>query len=105
MGAYGVSQLIDDNGKGTMAYTPSTNSLRLTGIESTTVRSGTTISSLVRIVATGAVNYTVRAVTTDAVTTSMAYLPANTIEYVKVVKGKEEVSFLGSAIIYVTSLR
>lgn len=104
MGSYGVGQLVDDNGRGTLAYSPSTG-VRITGVESTTVNSGTTVSSLVRIVATAAVNFNVTTETTSAVTTSMAYLPANTVELVKVVKGKESVSFLGSAVIYVTSLR
>jgi hypothetical protein len=103
-GIRGVGQLVDDNGKGTLAYSPLSGQ-RLTGVETTTQVAATTASSLLRIVGTAAINYNISTSTTDAVTTSMAYLPANTIEYVKVVKGIERFAFLGSSVVYITALR
>lgn len=100
----GFSLIRDDNNKCAEVFTPKTGQ-RLTGIETTTVSSGTFDSGLVRVVATVAINFAVSTSSTDAVTTSAAYLPANTIEYVKVNRELDRIRFLGSSVVYMTSMK
>jgi len=94
----------DDNKCPAEVFTPKTGQ-RITGVESTTVSSGTFDSGLIRMVAAAAVNYAVSTSSTDAVTTSDAYLPANTIEYVKLNRELDRVRCLGSTVIYLNSLK
>ena len=103
--ANGFSKAVDDNHKDAEAYKPKTG-YRLTGTETTTQRMTTTVNTgLVRIVSVGAINYSVTTSTTDAVTTSDTYLPANTIEHVKATNGSDRIAFLGSTIVYIMTMQ
>ena len=99
-GFYGV---IDDNKKPHSYFTPKTGQ-RLTGTESTTIVGVTSDTALVRIVAEAAINYIVTNVTTTAATTSDAYLPANTIEFVKVTPSVDRIAFVGSTVVHIVSV-
>jgi len=95
--------VIDDNRTVHSYFTPKTGQ-RLTGIDSTTMVFSTSDTALIRIVADAAINYIVTNVTTTAVTTSDAYLPAATIEYVKVVRGVDRIAFVGSTVVHIVSV-
>jgi hypothetical protein len=98
-------QAQDDNHNAFEAVKPKTG-FRLTGVETTTQRMSTTIdSSVIRVVSTAAINYAVSESTTAAVTTSDAYLPANTVEYIRAEKGYDRFAFLGSSVVYITTMK
>ena len=86
------------------AFKPKTGQ-RLTGIETTTISSAVFDSGLIRVVSVAAINFTISPTTTDAVTTSMAYLPAATVEYFKVNRESDKFYFMGSTVVYVTSMK
>ena len=100
----GVSLFLDDNKKHYGAFSPKTGQ-RITAVESTTGASAVFDSGLIRVVASAAINFNIRPTTTDVVTTSMAYLPANTVEYFKINRELDKFYFLGSSIVYVTSMK
>lgn len=100
----GFSLARDDNNKTLKALTPKSTE-RLTGLETTTIVSSTSATGLLRIVATGNINFNITTSTTDSVTTTMAFLPANHVEYFKVDKGRDRFAFLGSTVVYVTSMK
>ena len=91
---------IDDNGKPSQIFKPKTTQ-HLTGNDITTVTSAVFDSSIVKITPLAAINYNV---TTDAITTDDAYLATGEVMYIKVVRGVDKVSFLGSTQVYLTSL-
>ena len=100
----GFAQVIDDNRKPAAIFKPKTT-VRLTGIETTTVRSAIADSSIVKITAVAAGNYAVTTSATDAVTTSDPYLVAGEPMYLKVDRERDYVAFMGSTVVYITTLK
>jgi hypothetical protein len=62
-------------------------------------------SGLIRVVGVAAINYAITTSTTDSVTTSDAYLPAATVEFIRVDNGLDKFAFLGSTIVYITIMQ
>ena len=99
----GFALAIDDNRREVFALTPKTTE-RVSGESGT---SAVLDTGLVRVVGTNAINFRITTSTTDAVTTSDAYLPASVAEHFKVKKGTDRFAFLASTttIVYVTTMQ
>jgi hypothetical protein len=103
--AKGFQVAIDENSRTFEAVKPKTG-YRLTGTETTTVRmAAAATSGLIRVVSIAAINYAITTSTTDSVTTSDAYLPAATIEYIRVDNAIDKFAFMGSSVVYITIMQ
>jgi hypothetical protein len=101
----GFRVALDDNKRPFEAVRPKTG-YRLTGTETTTVRTNAVVTTgLVRICPVAAINVSITTSTTDAVTTSDVYIPAGHVEYFSARKDQDYVAFLGSTVVYITIMQ